>query len=244
MNRLHVPRSAILGDHATVRGPSASYLRDVLRLRAGDPLEVFDGEGRVFASTLAGYVDDGAELALGPAQERPFAGVRVTLAQGLPKGDKLELVLQKAVELGVTSFAPVACERSVVKLEPKKASERVERWQKIADEAARQCGRADVVTVEPVQTLEQFVRSPSHAGARRLILDEEERDRRLRTELVDRDAHYVLLVGPEGGLARREVQAAVASGFMPVTLGPRILRTETVGLAVLSVIQHVLGDFA
>jgi 16S rRNA (uracil1498-N3)-methyltransferase len=244
MNRLHVPRNEIHGDTITVEGRSLAYLRDVLRMRPGEPLEIFDGEGRAYPSVLERYVDEGAEIRLGGVVERPFAGVRVTLAQGLPKGDKLELVLQKAVELGVTSFVPLACERSVVKLDPKKAAERVERWQRIADEAARQCLRADTVSVAPVQGLAAFVSTASRPNERRLILDEEERSTRLRSQLTDAGAHYVLIVGPEGGLSRNELETARRGGFVPVTLGPRVLRTETVGLAVLSVIQHVLGDLA
>jgi 16S rRNA (uracil1498-N3)-methyltransferase len=244
MNRLHVPRNEIHGDTITVEGRALSYLRDVLRIRPGEPIEIFDGEGRAYPSVLERYAGDGAVIKLGGVIERPFAGVRVTLAQGLPKGDKLELVLQKAVELGVTSFVPLACERSVVKLDPKKAAERVERWQRIGDEAARQCGRADTVTVEPVQGLVTFVNKDRQGNERRLILDEEEKSTRLRSILSDAGAHYVLVVGPEGGLSRNEIEAAKRGGFIPVTLGPRVLRTETVGLAALSVIQHVLGDFA
>jgi 16S rRNA (uracil1498-N3)-methyltransferase len=244
MNRLHIPRNEIHSDTIVVEGRSLTYLRDVLRMRPGEPIEIFDGEGRAYPSVVERYLDDGAEIRLGSVIERPFAGVRVTLAQGLPKGDKLELVLQKAVELGVTSFVPLACERSIVKLDLKKAAERVERWQRIADEAARQCQRADTVTVESVQSLERFVNTTSQGNERRLILDEEEKSIRLRSRLSDAGAHYVLIVGPEGGLSRQEIEAAKRGGYIPVTLGPRVLRTETVGLAALSVIQHVLGDFA
>lgn len=243
MNRLHVPRSELSGDTVVVRGAALSYLRDVLRLRPGAPLEVFDGEGGVHASTLDRFVEDGALLQLGPRVERPDGAAKVVLWQGLPKADKFELVVQKAVELGVSAIVPVGCERSVVKLDAKKAADRVERWQKIADEAARQCGRADVATIEPVTTLEAALRLPAGPEEVRLLLDEEEKTVRLRDALAAPDRRYVVLVGPEGGFTRGEVEAAARAGFTRVTLGPRILRTETVGLAVLSVIQHVLGDF-
>jgi len=242
MNRLHVPRAELVHESVVVRGPKLDYLRDVLRLKPGAPLEVFDGEGGVHASVLDRYVDDGAIVQLGPRVERGGAAVKVTLLQGLPKADKFELVVQKAVELGVTSIVPVTCERSVVKLDAKKAADRVERWQKIADEAARQCGRADVATIEPLVDLDVLLRTPADAGAVRLLLDEEERAVRLRDLLSGSGRRYVVLVGPEGGFARAEVEAAVRAGFTRVTLGPRILRTETVGLAVLSIVQHVLGD--
>ena len=242
MHRLKVA-AALWEGEPVVQGEGARYLRDVLRLRPGAPVELFDGAGRLCGATVDRYLDDGVLLALGPVVERPATGVRFTLAQGLPKGDKLELVIQKAVELGATAVAPLACERSVVKLDDRKAADRVARWQKIADEAARQCGRADTLTVLPVQPLDAFVSRPREAGEERLILDEEERTTRLRTRLVDPMAHHICLVGPEGGLSREEVATAVRHGYTPVSLGPRILRTETVGLAVLAVAQHLLGDF-
>ncbi len=242
MHRLHVPRSEIRGGRAIVSGESLAYLREVLRLRPGDPIEVFDGEGRVYRSRVERWVEDGAELSVSAAEERPFAGVRITLAQGLPKGDKLELIVQKSVELGATRVVPVACQRSVVKLDQRRAAERVTRWQRIADEAARQCGRADTMAVGPVESFDAVVTRPRGPREVRLILDEEERARRLRVALVDREASHVVLVGPEGGFARDEVEAAKLHGFAPVTLGPRILRTETVALAVLAVAQFTLGD--
>ena len=243
MNRLHLPPSELKGDTATVRGDALGYLRDVLRLRPGAPIEVFDGEGHVYASSLTGYVDDGAELSLGAREDRPFTGVRVTLFQGLPKGDKFELIVQKAVELGATSIVPVATERAIVKLDERKAADRIVRWQKIADEAARQSKRADRLLIEPVLSFDALVSRAVKAGEKRLVLDEEETRMRLRDQLTDSVASYGVLIGPEGGLTRDEVRLAKMAGFVPVTLGARILRTETAGLAVLTAIQYALGDF-
>lgn len=243
MNRLLVPPPALTFPTVVVGGDSLVYLRDVLRLRPGATLEIFDGQGRAWSATLAGYLPDGAELSLGGEQGRQFAGVPVTLWQGLPKSDKLELVVQKAVELGVRGIRPVACERSIVKLDPKKAADRQQRWQKIADEAARQCRRSDTAVIEPVTTFAEAMRLPPLPNERRLILDEEEHAVRLRDALGGPTDHHVVLVGPEGGLSRHEIEQAKAAGFTAVTLGPRILRTETAGIAVLAVLQHVLGDF-
>src|SRR5437868_6197406 len=103
MNRLLLPSAELLGSTVVARGEAVAYLRDVLRLRPGAPIEVFDGEGHVFPSTLERYAENGAVLSLGSRQERPFQGVRVTLAQGLPKADKIEVIIQKAAELGATS---------------------------------------------------------------------------------------------------------------------------------------------
>ena len=164
----------------------------------------------------------------------------MTLLQGLPKADKLELIIQKAVELGVTTIVPVETERSIVKLDSRKAVERVARWQKIAEEAARQSQRAEIATIEPVMSVSAALARAKESGEHRLVLDEEERTVRLRDQLAA--GSFTFLIGPEGGLTRDEVEAATRAGFIPVTLGPRILRTETVGLAVLAIVQHVLGD--
>lgn len=249
MNRLHVPKAEITSNRLIIRGDSHSYLREVLRLRAGALVEVFDGEGGIYPSVLERYVEGGAQLVLGEREERSFEGVEVTLLQGLAKGDKFELVIQKAVELGVTRVVPVATERSVVRLDARKAESRVQRWQKIADEACRQCQRAHVATVEKVMdlsaSLESYGAKPSPAADEprelRLILDEEERKLRFSQTLLPK-ARYTLLVGPEGGFTRDEVSRAQAAGFVPVTLGPRILRTETAALAALAILQNLQGD--
>jgi 16S rRNA (uracil1498-N3)-methyltransferase len=130
----------------------------------------------------------------------------------------------------------------VVKLDERKAADRAERWQRIADEAARQCGRAEVMKVMAPVSLRDAVAMPPALDERRIVLDEEERSTRLRDTFGSAGTRYSFLVGPEGGLTRAEVQLAKAAGFVPVTLGPRILRTETVGLALLSIVQHALGD--
>jgi 16S rRNA (uracil1498-N3)-methyltransferase len=242
VNRLHIAAERLRGRTVVVRDDALLYLRDVLRLRPGAPVEVFDGEGGVYPSTLGAWLVDGAELELGPREERAAPGVRVTLAQGIPKGDRIDFIVQKAVELGAQALVPVACERSVVKLDAAKAADRVQRWQRIAEEAARQCGRADTCRIDPVCKVEQLVFRPAQPGERRLVLDEEERTVRLRDELRKPGESWTILIGPEGGLARDEVDLAVRGGYVPVTLGPRILRTETAGMAVLAVMQHVLGD--
>jgi 16S rRNA (uracil1498-N3)-methyltransferase len=159
--------------------------------------------------------------------------------QGLPKGDKLELVLQKATELGAASLYPVETARSVVRLEGRRAEERRARWQRIAEEAARQCGRADVPTVEPIAPLLASLEALP-PGTRVLVLDEEERTCRLRDAFVP-GTPTALVVGPEGGLAREEVQLLVAKGAIPVSLGRWVLRTDTAALAALAVLRHLEG---
>jgi 16S rRNA (uracil1498-N3)-methyltransferase len=216
------------------------YLAHVLRVREGDAVEVFDGKGRAFPATVASIAQEHLELTLGePRHEAPQR--RVTVVQGLPRGEKLEWVVEKAVELGAAAVLPVETARAVVKLDPARAARRRERWQKIASEAARQCGRSDVPVVLPVSPLAQ-VRGSLEPGCTLLVLDEEERATRLVDALPPPPAPVALVVGPEGGLTREEVVFLVSEGGVPVSLGSLILRTETAALAALCVVRHRDGQ--
>ncbi|MEW5740522.1 MAG: 16S rRNA (uracil(1498)-N(3))-methyltransferase [Myxococcota bacterium] len=241
MNRLLVPGAA--EGTLTVDGPRFHYLARVLRLTAGDALEVFDGTGRAFDARVTAVAEASASLALGPSRAAPLPRA-LTVVQGLPKGDKLEWVLQKGTELGVSAFVPAACARSVVKLDAKAAASRVERWRRIVEEAARQCGRADVPPVTPPAPLLDAVAGLPDAPAV-FVLDEAERAVSLSHAFAPlRDARrpLALVVGPEGGLERAEVDALLTRGAVPVSLGRLILRTETAALAAVSVLRHLDGE--
>ncbi|XXF79210.1 16S rRNA (uracil(1498)-N(3))-methyltransferase [Myxococcaceae bacterium GXIMD 01537] len=241
MVRLHVPLPENPGSEVPLSGERRHYLVHVLRLGAGDALEVFDGAGRAFDARVLEVGPETVRLSLGPARVAPPSRP-LGILQGLPKGDKLEWVLQKGTELGATSFHPVDTVRSVVKLEPKRAGERTARWQKIVEEAARQCRRDDVPPVHPPRPLLEAARA-LEPGTLLLVLDEEETAVPLGEAFraAGPGTPVALVVGPEGGLAREEVAALVALGARGVTLGARILRTETAALAALAVMQHLDG---
>lgn len=231
----------LLLSHATegevrVEGARLHYVARVLRVKAGDALEVFDGRGSSFDARVTELLDSHATLTLGNKRSTP-APRAVTLIQGLPKADKLELVLQKGTELGAAGFIAAAAERSIAKLDGKEEKKR-ERWQRIVEEAARQCGRADVPTVRIAGSLVEAVKTLASQAV--LVLDEEEHAVPLSAAVPETGA-VALVIGPEGGLARSEVDALKALGATPVTLGPLILRTETAGLAALSVLRHLDG---
>lgn len=224
---------------APLSGERFHYVTRVLRLREGDSLEVFDGKGRRFDAKVTSLTESEGVVTLVNGRDEPALRA-ITIVQGLPKGDKLELVLQKGTELGAARFAPAMCERSVVKLDGKEEAKRT-RWQRIAEEAARQCGRSDVPEVMTPAPLVALVRSlPDSPQV--LVLDEEE-----RAVPLSQAAHaagerpLALVIGPEGGLARTEVDALLALGAQPVTLGRLILRTETAALAALAVLRHLEG---
>ncbi|AKJ00734.1 16S rRNA (uracil1498-N3)-methyltransferase [Archangium gephyra] len=242
MVRLFVPLPEPAPPEVTLSGERRHYLVHVLRLAEGSSLEVFDGAGRAFEARVASLDTEAVRLVLGEARHTPPPRP-LHILQGLPKGDKLEWVLQKGTELGATAFHPVATARSVVKLEPRRAEERTTRWSKIVEEAARQCRRNDVPVVHVPCPLVDAVRSLA-PGTTLLVLDEEESAVPLGEAFRScaPGAPVALVVGPEGGLAREEVSALRQLGARPVTLGRRILRTETAALAALAVMGFLDGE--
>lgn len=242
MVRLFVPLPPEPPSEVVLSGERRHYLLHVLRLEEGASLELFDGTGRAFDARVARVDAQEVRLALGPARGAPPRRA-VSVLQGLPKGDKLEWVLQKGTELGAAAFHPVATARSVVKLEPKRAEERTARWTKIVEEAARQCRRNDVPAVHPPRPLLEAARALA-PGTTLLVLDEEETAVPLGEAFraCAPQAPVALVVGPEGGLAREEVAQLRALGARAVTLGSLILRTETAALAALAVMAHLDGE--
>lgn len=225
-------------------GAAHRYLARVLRLGAGATVTLFDGAGLEAAATIT-RVDDAAtrvELdvaAPGPATSCAPA-LELVLLVGLLKGDKLELVIQKATELGATRIVPVEAVRAVVKLDAARATQRVTRWRTIAAEAAKQCGRADLPTVTPPLDLADALASAPEGP--RLFVDEEHKGASLVAALTPGARAVTVAIGPEGGWASEERRAAAGAGFRTVGLGPRTLRAETAALAAIAVVGSHLGD--
>lgn len=238
MRRLFVPAAQLAGERVSLTAEQARHLK-VLRLLPGALLEIFDGAGARFRAEL---LPDGALRVTERLAERHLPGApEVVLAQALVKGEKLDLVVQKATELGVARIVPLACGRSVVKLDAQRGAARTERLRRIAGEAARQCGRADVPHIdEPCGWPDLLALVAAEPERLSLLLDPAETA--LRLGAAARGAARLLLaVGPEGGFSGEEVERAVASGFLRAGLGPLVLRTETAGLAALAVVLHVHG---
>ena len=226
-----------------LEGARFHHLVHVLRLRAGDEIEVFDGRGRSFASRVTAVERASAEISLGPHVDAA-RGRHVTLVQSLPKAEKMEWIIQKGTELGASAIAPVQSLRSVVKLSGSRAEQRVQRWQTIAEEAARQSGRSDVPEILPVEPLEMRVRGLV-SRARCYVLDEEEKEISLAQafspSMADRSS-IALVIGPEGGFERREIESLSGLGATKASLGKRTLRTETAAIVALAVILHLDGQ--
>jgi 16S rRNA (uracil1498-N3)-methyltransferase len=170
------------------------------------------------------------------------SALRITLYQGLPKGDKLDEILQKCTELGIDRVVPFVAERSVNRPGGERRDRKVRRWEKIVLEAARQSGRSSLPSVGFADCL--FAAIQGENSSLGLLLWEEEQEQRLKTvlERTGNTASIAVIVGPEGGLTDMEAAAARSAGFMPVTLGRRILRTETAGPAIVAILQYILGD--
>ena len=243
MARFFVEPHHINDDQALITGADAKHIIKVLRLKTDELVTILDGNGNKYQGTIKEINRDTVMLHLGSKQQAlGQAPISITLAQCLPKGDKLELVIQKGTELGVDHFVPLRCTRSVVKLDHKKGLERRERWQRVAMEAAKQCRRP---TIPQVHQPRDLVTLLSGAPANALILMPfEEEIGSLKAVLDNRCSanEIYIIIGPEGGFDPEEVALAKDYGAQTVSLGPRILRTETAGLALVSVLMHRYGD--
>ena len=242
MRRLFLPGK--LADTVTLTGSDAHHLGYTLRARVGERCVVVDAERAVASMEIVGFTADTVTLRL---VERLAADtespIRLTLAVCLLKSDKMELVVQKAVELGAAKVQPLESENCVARYDGKKAEMRRERWQRIADEAAKQCGRTALLEVASIVPFSDWLAAhPDEDGAAFFCYEAEE-EKTLGAWLAEtQDEAFTAVIGPEGGFSSAEAEQAKAAGFAVVTLGPRILRAETAAVAALTIVQHVKGD--
>jgi len=227
-----------------VTGELYRHMARVLRLKEGSEVKLTDDSGREFCGVIeeVGAKSLTVRVTVVESEAEQEPGLRVTLYQGLPKGEKLDLILQKCTELGISELVTFDAERSIVKLRGDRSAGRLERCEKIVQEAARQSGRRSPPKVSIGGSLDVVLREARHTV--KLLLWEGEQTTRLRETL---DAYQspetvAIVVGPEGGLSTEEVEQAIACGFTPISLGRRILRTETAGFAMLSILQFYWGD--
>ncbi|HEU0154046.1 MAG TPA: 16S rRNA (uracil(1498)-N(3))-methyltransferase [Arenimonas sp.] len=236
--RCHVDAPLAVGSPAALSELASGHLVRVLRLGVGDAVVLFNGDGHDYDARLASVGKRGAEAMVtgvrALANESPLA---ITLAQGVARGEKMDLVLQKGTELGVAAFAPINTERTEVKLDAERAAKRLAHWQGVLVAACEQSGRARVPALAAPLGLAQWA-GGTHAGLK-LMLDPE--GELTLAALPPTDA-VTLVVGPEGGLSERDLATLRAAGFRGLRLGPRILRTETAGLAAIAALQSRLGD--
>jgi len=240
--RFHCPFSLSPGALVELPAGAAHHAVKVLRLREGDALTLFDGQGGEWRATLKVGAGRTAHAALGDFVSRDVESpLAVTLVQALPAGDKMDWVVEKCVELGVAAIQPVVAGRSIVRLSAERMARRVIHWNAIAAAACAQSGRNRVPPVAAPLDLSQYLAAAMAHNALRLVLAPEG-DARVR-DLPRPGLPVTVMVGAEGGWEDEELRAARAAGFQALRLGPRVLRTETAGAAALAALQAMWGDF-
>lgn len=240
--RFMINSSCVRDGHAVVEGEVYNHIARVLRLGVGDPVLLVDENGVVYGGEIEQVTKKSAEIAISSMQtaaESDAIAPRITICQALPKGDRIDLILQKCTELGAYDFLLFGGRRSVAKVREGQLASKLERWNRITSEAARQCGRYDV---PQVSWRHDALDAAGGAGQQlRLILWEDEREHSLKKTLSaqERPSSVVVAIGPEGGFDPLEVKLFSQNGFQPVSLGSRILRTETAGIAILAIMQYM-----
>ena len=217
----------------TLTGPDVNHMKNVLRMRIGEDVWISDGGQKEYHCTIEAFEEEGAVLHILYAQEPQYElPSRIYLFQGLPKGDKMELIIQKAVELGAYSVVPVETKRCVVKLDEKKAAKKTARWQQIAESAAKQSKRMLIPEVKKAMSWKEAIAFAKELDV--LLIPYE------LAKGMKETREILAAIEPEGGFEEEEVQAAMEAGAKPVTLGKRILRTETAGMTMLSILMFTL----
>ncbi len=232
---------AAIDDRLMIDGQDAVHLRRSLRLQIGDEVLVCDGRSTEYRTRITAFFNSAVELtveAVTPSTAEP--SLKVTLYQGLPKSDKLEWIIQKCVELGVTEIVPLEMERSIAKIGDKADKKRT-RWQTIANEAAGQSGRGILPVVRPPMTLTQALTAMQ---GQKTIVCYEGGGKPFCELATPSDTHINLVIGPEGGIAPSEIERLTANGAVTATLGPRILRCETAPIAAVAVLMALTDNLS
>lgn len=247
MQRFFVEPHQIDEGNQSIRvvGSDVNHMKNVLRMKAGEEVWISDGEEKEYHCEITCFEDEEAVLKILETLESEYElPNKIYLFQGLPKGDKMELIIQKAVELGVHEIIPVEMKRCVVKLDAKKADKKIARWQQISESAAKQSKRMLIPEVHSVMTYKEAMKYAAELDVA-LVPYELAKGMKETRELISAiqpGQSVGIFIGPEGGFEEAEIELALESGAKPITLGKRILRTETAGLTTLSVLMfHLEG---
>ena len=241
--RLFVSNALINGAELLIDGDRARYLGRVLRLRVGDEITVFNGEGPEWLATIEAMTRNTATLRIGESQEvGTESPLKIHLVQGISRGERMDFVVQKATELGVKRITPVLTEYGVVKLDRARAEKRRDHWTSISTSACEQSGRTRLPLIDAPMTLKEwFGNKPTEVDAELILAPGASSS---LAAINTPTMKVCLLIGPEGGFSDTEYEDAAVAGFDAVSLGPRVLRTETAAVAALSVLQSRWGDLA
>lgn len=242
MRRFYAPSENFTETNVVLNLEETRHLRDVLRLRVSDQVQVFDGEGKEFLCeiTTIGKKESVLKIIKEIASKSPESNFNLTLAVAILKGEKFDLVIQKAVELGVSKFIPITTKRTDVKL--KDADKKLERWQRIILEASKQCGRAKLMEIENPINFEALIKSSAsqRLSDESFVLFSERNGENFSA--IKSNSNIIAIIGSEGGWEDSEIELARNNGIQIVTLGGRILRAETAVIAISALLQNHFGD--
>ena len=244
MYRFFVSENQIDNDHITITGSDVNHIKNVLRMKVGETVLVSDGNDNEYICEITSLDEDVTAKIVDMNKESRELPIKVTLFQALPKSDKMETVIQKMIELGANEIVPVKTSRCIVKLDDKKAAKKVSRWNEIAKSAAKQSKRGIIPEVSDVVTYEEALNKAKdfdvvlfpYEGA-----EDIDHTRKIFGK-IDKESQVAIFIGPEGGFSIEEVAKAKEAGAKEITLGNRILRTETAGMMIMSVLMYLFEE--
>lgn len=242
MHRFYIAPNEWNPEALALTGAEAHHARNVLRLQNGNRAVVFNGLGREITAEVTGTTSSAVQLRKLHEAQTPPLRCRITLGQAIPKGKNMDLIVQKAVEIGAAEIAPIMSDRTVVRLGEDDAAQKQAKWQSVAIEAAKQCGQNWLPTVRKPATLPQFFASAPQTDLRLIgsLQSDAQHLRRLLAERSEQLASVLMLIGPEGDFTPAEINLARTHGCRPITLGPIVLRVETAAIYCLSVLSYEL----
>jgi 16S rRNA (uracil1498-N3)-methyltransferase len=239
MPRFPINPGQIKNETATITGQNYRHIVNVLRLRPGSKLTLFGQDGIEYEGEITEINRREVKILIkGSKRPETESTLNITLLQGIPKGDKMDWIVEKSTELGVRTIIPVITGRSQVR-----ESRKIQRWQRIADESIKQCVRFRAPRILQSMEFIEAIKLNDHSGLKLIFYEKSQNKLRNQIKIVSQGIDGItLLIGPEGGFSEEEVRLAIDEGFIPVGLGPRILRTETAGIVALSILQFLFGD--
>ena len=237
--RIYTDSALREGATAELDENAALHVGRVLRMQPGQELRLFNGDGNDYPATITSANKKNVEVQVGTPDANPTESpLDIILGQALSKGDRMDYAVQKAVEMGVTRIVPLTTERCDVKLKGDREDKRLRHWQSVAISAAEQCGRARVPDILPVMTVTEWLEHTRDCEVRLVLHHRTEQS----LDALTKPTRVALMIGPEGGLSADEISQAESEGFLPVALGPRVLRTETAPVAAMALCQYLGGD--
>ncbi len=242
MSRFYVKPEDIRENEIRVSGPEAHHILDVMRLKKGDSVVTFDGLGTEYTGVISDVVKKSLVIAIEKSQKQPPLSGNITIAQAIPKSEKMYYIIQKCTELGVRAIIPMVTERTIVRIKKAKEDRRLARWARIATSAAKQCGRSDVPEIKEISSFKEVVQASSKYSLKVIpsLIGQRKELKEILTGRKGNDA--IIFIGPEGGFTPAEVKLAIDSGISAASFGPYTLRSDTAPIAALAILMYELKN--